>query len=113
MERHHHHRNSYKEKIDWGGSLTVSEVQSTIIMTESMAVGVLAVMVPELRVLHLAGNRKSTGSHTEGSLSKRDLKAHPHNDILPPTRSHLLIGPLPLGVISFQTTFHSLTLKGL
>ncbi|CAH6859051.1 Ntm [Phodopus roborovskii] len=34
-------------------------------------------VVLELRALHHAYNRKSTDSHTEESLSKRDLKAHP------------------------------------
>ena len=41
-------------------------------------------MVLELRVLQLAGNRKSTDYNTEGSLNKRDLKAHPHSDTVPP-----------------------------
>ena len=103
MERHHHHRNFYKEKIDWGGSLTVSEVQSTIIMTESMAVGVQADMVPELRVLHLAGNRKSTGSHTEGNFNKKDLKAHPHSDTPPQTIPHCLAVLFSLGTNFLHT----------
>ena len=60
-------------------------------------------VVLELRVLHLAGNRKSTDCHTEGNLSKRDHKAHPHRDTLPPSRPHLLIVSLPLGAIFFQT----------
>ena len=53
-------------------------------------------MVLELRVLHLAGRRNSTDGHTEGSLSKRDLKARPHSDTLLPTRSHLLVMLLSL-----------------
>ena len=41
-------------------------------------------MMLELRVLHLAGNRKLT--ETLGSvLSIENLKAHPHSDTLPPT----------------------------
>ena len=35
------------------------------------------------------GNRKWTVYHTECSLSKGDRKAHPHSDILPPSRPHL------------------------
>ena len=34
----------------------------------------LADVVLELRVLQIAGNWKSTEGHTEGSLSKGDLK---------------------------------------
>ena len=59
-------------------------------------------MVVGPRVLHLPGSRKSIKSHTEGSLNKRDLKAHLHSDTLPPTRS--LIMSFPLGAIFFQTT---------
>ena len=55
----------------------------------------------ELRVLHLAGNRKSTDCHTEGSLSKRDLRKPAPTVTVPPTRTHLLIVPLPLGAIFF------------
>ena len=44
----------------------------------------------EVRVLYLTVNRKSTDCHTEGSLSRRDLKAHPHCDRLPPTKPYLL-----------------------
>ena len=71
-------------------------------------------VVLELRELHLAGSRKLTDCHTEGSLSKRDLKACLHSDTLPPTRPHLLIVPLPIGDIFIQTaTLHSLAPKGL
>ena len=59
-------------------------------------------MVLELRVLHLTGNRKSAESHAEKSLSKRDLKARPHSDTLPPTRPHLLIVPHLWGSFSFK-----------
>ena len=55
-------------------------------------------MVLELRVLHLAGNRKLTD--IPGSiLSKENLKARPHVDTLPRTshthskKPHLLILP--------------------
>lgn len=68
--------------------------------------GVQADVVLELRMLHLAGNRKSTGCHTRGNLSTRDLKAGPHGDIHPPTRPPLLIEPLPLAAIFFQTITH-------
>ena len=71
---------------------------------------VQADMVPEkeLRVLRL--NPQAMGSglcHTRCSLSIRDLKACPHSDTLPPTRPHLLIVPLPLGAIFFQTSTDS------
>jgi hypothetical protein len=59
------------------------------------------VLEKELRVLHLetkaairrlysAGSQKGLKYHAGQSLSIRDLKAHPHSDILPPTRPHLL-----------------------
>lgn len=37
------------------------------------------VLGKELRSLRLAGHLKSTETHTEGNVSKRDLKAHPYN----------------------------------
>ena len=58
-------------------------------------------MVLEQRVLCLSDNRKLTGSHSKGSLSKRDLKACPHSDTLPPTRPHHPVMPLPFGAIFF------------
>jgi hypothetical protein len=39
VKRHHDQSNSYKEKHLTGGWLTVSEVQSIIIMVRSMAAG--------------------------------------------------------------------------
>jgi hypothetical protein len=47
----------------------------------------------ELRVLrlHLRANKKRLISRELGMI----LKAHLHSDILPPTRTHLLIVPLP------------------
>ena len=36
VKRHHDHCDSYREKISWDGSLTVSEVLSTVIMSSSM-----------------------------------------------------------------------------
>ena len=57
----------------------------------------------ELVVLHLdLQTAEETVCHTECSLSKRDLKAHFHSDTFPPTRSHLLIVPLPMGPFSFK-----------
>lgn len=40
----------------------------------------------ELKVLTtlLSGNGKSSDFHTEGSLSRRDFRAHPHS-VFPPT----------------------------
>lgn len=60
-------------------------------------------MVLGLRGLHHAGNKKLTDCHTGHSLRQRDLKV---SDTLPPTRPHLLIVPLTLGVIFFQITTH-------
>lgn len=42
----------------------------------------------ELAVLTswLRDNSKSTNSHTEGRLGKRNLKLHPHSDVFPPTK---------------------------
>lgn len=45
-----------KKTFDWGGSLAISEVQSIIILMGSTAEQ--ADVVLELKVLHLAGNRK-------------------------------------------------------
>jgi hypothetical protein len=57
------------------------------------------IMLEELTVLHLdlkAAKRRL--SYIRQSLStRRPLEAHPHSDILPPTRPHLLVGPLPRG----------------
>ena len=50
-------------------------------------------MALELRVLHLAGSRKSIV--TLGSiLSIGNLKARPHSDTLPPTKPHLIVSLL-------------------
>lgn len=54
-----------------------------------------------LKVLHFSCNRKSTDCHARGSLSKRDLRACPRSDKLPPTRPHLL------SVTPFGTRFLS------
>lgn len=70
-------------------SHTVSEVQSVIIMTGSLA-------APDVG-LHLTDKRKSAVP------SKRDPKFHPHSETLPPARPHLLIVLHPLGPISFKT----------
>ena len=91
-----------KKAFNWGGSLTVSEVQSTIIMVGSMAA----------RRQTWCWSRKwyilqATGSQLTVILSgtwRKDLKARPHSDTLPSTRPHLLIVPLPLGAVFFQTT---------
>ena len=48
-------------------------------------------VVVELRVLHLAGNRKLTDT-LGGTLSIGNLQACPQSDALPPTK------PLPLGL---------------
>ena len=94
--------------------LKFSVVRSIIIMV-GVKGGMEADVVLEewLRVLHLVGNSKSADSQTEGSLSKRDPKACPQRDTLPPTRPYLLIVPLLLGTIFLPTsTFYSLTSKG-
>ena len=61
-------------------------------------------VLKELKVLHLdlqaAGE---TMCHTRHSLSIGDCKAH-YSDTLIPTRPHLLIVPLPMGTILFQTS---------
>ena len=80
----------------------VSEFQYLIFMMGN-TVGIQADVVLELRMLHIAGNSKSIESHTEGRLSKRDLKAHSHSNTLPPTRSYFLIVQLPLEVTIIQT----------
>ena len=55
------------------------------------------------------GNRKKWPvDHTECSLSKGDLKAHPHSDTLPPTRPHLHLPVVPFfmnlwGPITFRS----------
>lgn len=42
--------------------------------------------------------------HTDPSLRKGHLGAHPHSDRLPPTKPHPLVVPLPIGAIFFQIT---------
>ena len=84
-----------KKTFNYGGSLTVSEVQSIIIMMGPwQGAGGCSGEVP-------AGNRKPTVSNTEEGLSKRDLKACPYSDTFPPIRSHLLRVPLLLGAFFF------------
>ena len=41
--------------------------------------------------------QKETVYHTRCSLNIGDIKTHPHSDILPPIRPHLLIAALPMG----------------
>ena len=73
-----------KKTFNWGGLLTVSEVQSY--HPDKEHGGMQKDMVLELRLLLLTGNRKSTDNHTEGSLNKRDLKAGPHSDTFSPKK---------------------------
>ena len=51
------------------------------------------------RLLHLDPKtaRERLSFHTGQSMSIGDLKAQPHSDTFPPTRSHLLIVPLLVG----------------
>jgi hypothetical protein len=62
-------------------------------------------VLEELRVLYL--HPKETRSRLS-SGSKESLKAYPHSDTLPPTRSYLMIVPFP-GPSIFKPP-HSLTL---
>lgn len=57
------------------------------------------VLEKELRVLHLHPQAADANEH-------RRPQSHPHSDMLPPIRPHLLIVPLPMGAIFFQTTTH-------
>ena len=50
--------------------------------------------------------QKETVCHTGTSLSIYDLKDHPHNGTLPPTRPHPLIVPLPM-----DQTFKHMSLR--
>ena len=62
-------------------------------------------MEKELRVLHL--DLQATGNKLCAILSiacTKDLKAHPHSDILSPIQPHFLTVPFLLGIIFFQTT---------
>ena len=52
-----------------------------------------AEVVLELRVLHLAGIRKSADS-LRGILSRRNLRARPHSDALPPKPYFNKVTPL-------------------
>lgn len=49
-------------------------------------------VLEEMRLLHLDPKtaRERLSFHTGQSMSMGDLKAQPHSDTLPPTRSHLL-----------------------
>ena len=62
-------------------------------------------VVQELKVLHLASNRKSTDGHTEGSLIKIDLKVSSHSHTLPPPRLYFLNSATPSG-IHFLSSHH-------
>lgn len=68
---------------------------------EHVSTKVDVVLEESLRVLQLAGNEKSTESHTEGNLSP-PLQW----DTLPPAIPHLLIVPPSLGTIFFWTPQH-------
>ena len=75
-----------KKTFNFGCSPTVSEVQSIIFMMGRMVV-CRQIFVLEWSVLHLPG--KST-EILGCILSIGTLKARPHSDRLPPTRSHPL-----------------------
>lgn len=62
------------------------------------------VLEKELSVLQLHPQAADANVSLGVALSTGDLRAHPHSDTLPPTRPRLLIVPLPMGAIFFQTT---------
>jgi hypothetical protein len=88
-----------------GGWLTVSEVQSIIIMVGSMKADTV---LKESRVLQLdpkatrrrlisAGKQDEALFYTEWCLSTKSPQSQPHTDTLPPTRPHLPKVPLSMG----------------
>ena len=93
-------RAAHEEIIHLRCQLTLSEVSPLSACGDHS--GVQTDVVLKLRMLHLAGNRNSTDCQIEGSLSKGDLRAHPHSNTFLPTRPHLLIVPFPLGAILCQ-----------
>ena len=89
-----------RKTFNWSGLLTVSEVQFIIIMAGNMVLRCTA--------RHGAGyilirKQQEVYCDPRSSLSIGDLRVHPHSDTLPPTKPHLLIVPLPLGGIFFET----------
>ena len=76
-----------KKTFNWGGSLTFRGLVHY--RHGEKYSSRLADVVLELRVLHLAGNRKLTDS-LGSILSIRNLKACPHSDTFPLTRSYPL-----------------------
>lgn len=72
-----------KKTFNLDGSLTEAEVQSIIMMKHGSR---KADMMLQLRVLYLAGYRKSTNHRTVRNLSKRDLIVWPNSNTLLPTK---------------------------
>lgn len=101
VKRHYNHNNSYKENIYSGWLPYRSRGQSIIVMKYG---GRKADMMLQLRVLYLAGYRKSTNHRTVKNLSKRDLIVCPNSNTLLPTKPHILIVSLPLEAIYFENT---------
>jgi hypothetical protein len=75
-----------KKTFNWGW-LTVSEVQSIIIMAGQVRHG--AEEGVESSIFGSSGSWKETESH-QAWLEHLKLKVHPHRDTLSPTRPHPL-----------------------
>jgi hypothetical protein len=91
MQRYHDQSNSYKKKCNWGW-LTVSEIQSIVIMAESMA-ACRQTWCWRSQEFYILINRQQ---ETISSWSIYNLKAHLHchtflNKATPPIRPYLII----------------------
>ena len=84
MKRHHDHSNSYKEKHLIEVVAYNTEDCSIVIMAEGMVA-----YRQTWYWLHLVVNRKWTET-LGGILSTENLKANPHGDTLPPSRTYPL-----------------------
>ena len=92
-----------QKTFSWGGLLNSFRGSFPLIMEGSMAACRQRwCWSRECYILQTKRSRLTVNA--EGSLSRRDLKARPQSDTLPPPGSCLLIVPFPLGASFFPTT---------
>ena len=113
LKKHYDHGNSYlKEHLIEVALLQFHKFSPLSLWQETWKYAGRGCTGTESTISLSEDSRESTNSHSNGSLSKRILQAHPHSDTLPPKRTCLLIVPLPFGATFFQTTtLHSLAPK--
>jgi len=109
VKRHHDQDNPYKGKHSVVSGLQFPRFSPSYHGRRHDNVQADKVQEKELRVLHLdpktmrrswlpqATSRRFLPPQIEPEHKKETSKAHPHSDVLPPTRPHLLAMPLPTG----------------